>query len=155
MPLATLDDINLWLPADKLVMTDLLDDPYQLDAERIIKGYLSTTYSATTLAGWSDPTVNQASQYYVPSIIRGIAGRFIASFYYGKQFSSESTDVPQYAQKLYDDAWDLLRKIQSGEIVLTDEADEMPDTGVRLSEADFYPNSPDTDPPKFAMSREF
>lgn len=155
MALATLDGVNHWLPPDKMVLTDQLDDEYQLDVERIIKGYLSNTFSPTTLAGWSDPTVtNPTNSKYVPGLIQAIAGRFIASFYYGKVFSSETTETPQYSQRLYDEAWDLLKKVASGELVLTDE-EEKPDTGSRLGEADFYPNDPTVDAPKFAMAREF
>ena len=156
MSLATLDDVNNHLPIDKLEMVAGDDfNQYLLDVERIIKGALSTTYSPTTLAGWSDPTVSPTHAKYVPGMIRSIAGRFIASFYYAKRFSEESTEVAPYAQKLYDDALGLLNKIVSGEISLYDETDEASPMGQHLEDDDFFPNDPIQTPPVFAMDKQF
>jgi hypothetical protein len=156
MALATLDDVNNHLPVDKIQMVAGADfNQYLLDVERIIKGALSNTYSASTLAGWSDPTVSSSNAKYVPGMIRSIAGRFIASFFYAKRFSEETTETSPYAQKLYDDALGLLTKIIDGEITLYDETDEIVETGGRLNEDDFFPNDPIATPPVFAMDKQF
>jgi hypothetical protein len=156
MALCTLDDVNTHLPIDKIQMEAGTEfDTYLLDAERIIKGALSNTYSATTMAEWSDPTVPPTHIKYVPGMIRSIAGRFIASFFYAKRFSEETTDVAQYAQKLYDEAIGMLNKIVAGDIILYDEVDETAETGGRLEEDDFFPNDVNATPPVFAMDREF
>lgn len=156
MPLATLDDVNQHLPTDKISVEEGDElDQYQLDVERIIKGALSNTYEPTTLAGWSDPTVSPTHAKYVPGLIRSIAGRFIASFFYAKRFSEETTEVAPYAQKLYDEAWDLLRKIISGDVVLYDETDEVAETGARLTDDDFFPRDPIETPPRFTVDQRF
>ena len=154
MPLATDDDIQVHLPEDKLPVsevTDLVD--LQTDAERIIKGYLAGTFSPTTLAGWNDPTVGQASPNYVPTLIRAVAGRFIAAFAYRRYYSEDSLEDPQYAQQKYDEAMLMLNQIISGQLVLTD-VTETVDTGGHISSEDFFPNDT-ADEPVFRMDLQF
>src|SRR5687768_4214396 len=109
--LATLDEVNVHLPSDIIQLTNAEDDQLQLDAERIIKGYLAGTFAPLTLAGWSDPTST-------PEVIRGIAGRFIAAFYYKLRFAASDPRVPKYAQDKYDEAWLLLNQVKTGELTL-------------------------------------
>ena len=142
--LASLNDINVHLPSDKLILEDGDDTEMQLDAERIIKGYLSTVYSAATLAEWADPDST-------PETIRAIAGRLVAAFYYALRFSEDSVERPEYAQFKYDEAMALLDKIVAGTIKLTDVTEE-PTTGLSFTSADFWPND---DEPVFTMSKEF
>ena len=105
MAFATLDDVNMHLPTDKLEMKQPALDLMGVDAERIIRGYLSNVFTPLVLAGWTDPTLtNPATAGYVPELIRAIAGRFIAAFYYRERYSEDSLDDPQYAQMKYDEA---------------------------------------------------
>ena len=144
MPLASLDDVNVFLGEDKLQALDADDNSSQLDAERIIKGKLSGTYSPVVLASWSTPVTT-------PEYIRAIAGRFVAALYYGRTYSEETVTVPAYAQKLYDEAMEMLCKVYDGIVVLPEVPDsEQPSVGGRLTGTDFLPNS-DTQP-KFTMS---
>ncbi|KKW09706.1 MAG: hypothetical protein UY48_C0055G0009 [Candidatus Gottesmanbacteria bacterium GW2011_GWB1_49_7] len=142
--LASLDDINVHLPSDKLGLADGDDTEMQLDAERIIKGYLSTVYSAATLAEWADPATT-------PGLIRAIAGRLIAAFYYALRFSEDSVERPEYAQFKYDEAMSMLKQIVAGTLLLP-EVTETPTTGLSFTSADFWPNDDD---PVFTMSKEF
>jgi len=146
MALATLDDVNMFLPTDKLEMEAPILDLKGVDAQRIIRGYLASVYSATTLAGWTDPTETDPLVVgYVPQLIRAIAGRFIAAFYYRERYSEDSLENPQYAQGLYDEAMALLMGIINGTIVLDDVVEE-PETSTSLTSADFWPNDTDAGP---------
>jgi len=146
MALADLSDINQHLPST-LQITDLLDDPWQTDAERIIRGYLSNVYSAATLASWSTPGGT-------PALIRSVAGRLIASKYYASKVSGEIPDWNDYSDQLYKEALGILEGIQSGAIILVEVA-EVPTTGDHISSEDFYPNDIEDPAPIFAMDMEF
>lgn len=146
MSLCSLDDINVHLPQDKLQVLNADDDAPQLDAERIIKGTLSDTFSPAELASWSTPATT-------PEMIRAIAGRFVAALVYARAFSSELAEVPEWAQRLYDDAMNMLNGIVAGTITLP-EVSETPNTGGKLTSDDFYPND-DTPGPFFTMTKAF
>lgn len=146
MPFATLDDVNMHLPTDKLEMKQPTLDLVGVDAERIIRGYLANVYSPLTLAGWTDPTVTDPIVAgYVPRLIKAIAGRFIAAFWYRERYSEDSLDDPQYAQLKYNEAMTLLNGVIAGEIVL-DDVVETAETGTSLTSADFWPNNTDSGP---------
>lgn len=146
MPFATLDDVNMHLPTDKLEMQQPTLDLKGVDAERIIRGYLASVYSAVTLAGWTDPTeTDPLAIGYVPQLIRAIAGRFIAAFWYRERYSEDSLDNPQYAQGLYDEAMAMLQGIIAGTLVL-DDVTELPESTTSLTQEDFWPNDTDTGP---------
>jgi hypothetical protein len=152
MPFATLDDVNMHLPTDKLEMKQPTLDLVGVDAERIIRGYLANVYSPATLAGWSDPSVtNPVSPGYVPRLIKSIAGRFIAAFWYRNRLSEDSLDDPQYAQVKYNEAIALIDQIIEGDITL-DDVIEVPNTTEGYSAEDFYPNSADVDPSFFSVN---
>jgi hypothetical protein len=144
MSLATLEDVNVFLGEDKIQALDADDDSSQLDAERIVKGKLSGIYSPVVLASWTTPPTT-------PQYIRAIAGRLVAALYYARAFSEEAVTVPAYAQKLYDEAMDMLCKVYDGIVVLPEvPIGDQPTSGGRLTGDDFLPNS-DTQP-KFTMS---
>ena len=147
MPLASLDDINAHLPQDRIKMSDGEDDAYQTDAERIVKGYLAGVYLPATLAAWNEPATT-------PGLIRAIAGRLIAAFYYKQRLSGSTATVPEYAQSKYDEAIAYLNRIKSGDMVLPEVPEEM-DTGRRLTSEDFFPNDTATVGPVFTMDKEF
>lgn len=143
MPLANLDDINQHLPSN-VTITELEDDPYQIDAERIIRGYLSNVYSAATLSSWTTP--NQT-----PSLIRSVAGRLIAAWWYGKKVSGESAEWNEYSDQKYKEALLFLERIQSGDLVLV-EVEEDITIGDTITSDDFWPNN---DTPVFSMDQQF
>lgn len=145
MALATLDDVNMHLPTDKLEMQVPTLTLLGVDAERIIRGMLARVYSPATIAGWTDPTVPYNDPGYVPELIRAIAGRFIAAFWYRERYSEDSLDDPQYAQTKYNEAMALLNQIISGAIILWDVAED-PETDNSLTSADFWPNDTDIGP---------
>src|SRR5262245_14450637 len=123
MALASLDDVKTHLPPDKFEATD--GNPeialFQVDVERLIKGYLSSVFSATTLAAWADPSTT-------PSYIRSIAGRLVAAFYYAKKVSEDLPDWDRtYPQRLYDEAMLMLNMIREGDVIL-EEVPEDPGT---------------------------
>ena len=157
MPLVGITDINVYLPEDKLVIYNADDDAPLRDAERIIKARLSGTFAPATLASWSIPgNLGDTPAPNVPQKIQQIAGKLVASLVYAKAFSSEIVGVPEYAQKLYDDAMADLDAIVIGDIILP--PDEVPgetvDTGSRLTSDMFWPND-DTTGARFRMSDQF
>lgn len=146
MPLLTIDDINVHLPQDKLVVLNSDDDSIQVDVERIIKGQLSDTFSPTELASWAEPEDT-------PELIRAVGGRLGASLVYARAFSSEVDDVPEYAQKLYNEAMATLEEIVQGTITLP-EVDEEVTTGGNLTADSFWPTA-DAPGPFFTMTKAF
>jgi hypothetical protein len=142
----TLEDINVHLGETLLQALDADDDPSVLDAERIIKGKLSGTFSPTVIASWVSPATT-------PETIRAIAGRFVAALYYARAYSEEQTQTPEYAQKLYDEAMSMLQCIVDGDIILPEVADvDQPTTGGNLESADFLPNDSTSPGSLFSVS---
>lgn len=145
MAFADLDDINGHLPDNILQITSQEEDPYQTDAERIIRGYLSNVYSAAELSSWTTP--NQT-----PGLIRSIAGRLIAAWFYAAKVSGEVPDWNDYSDQKYKEAISLLERIQTGDLVLI-EVDEETTVGDHITSADFWPN--DLEGSKFSMDMDF
>jgi hypothetical protein len=144
--LASLEDINVHLPQDKLVALDANETKEQLDAQRIIFAKLSNTFSAGTLAGWASPATT-------PQTIRAVAGRLIAALIYARAFSSEVDGVPEYSQGLYTEAMTMLDQIIDGTITLPEVTEEV-ETGGNLNASFFYPND-DATGPYFTMGARF
>lgn len=156
MPLVLVTDVNVHLPQDKLLVLNADDNALQLDVERIIKAKLSGTFSPATLASWLVPgeVFPPAS---VPHVIQEIAGKLIASMVYARAFSSEVGGVPEYAQKLYDEAMLMLEEIILGSIVIPPEelpGGETVDTGNRFTRDMFWPNA-DTGGDRFTRQDQF
>src|SRR5688500_12193687 len=108
MAFADLEDINQHLPDTTLQITEQEDGPYQIDAERIIRGYLSNVYTSATLASWTTPNGT-------PGLIRSVAGRLIAAWFYATKISGETPDWNDYSDQKYKEAISLLERIQSGD----------------------------------------
>src|SRR6516164_8927952 len=102
MALASLSDINVHLPEDKLEVVPAQYSDVQLDAERVVRGYLSGYIDPVVLAGWSNPTVT-------PEIIRAVVGRLCAAFWYRKRYSEDSLVDPQFALIKYNEAISMLQ----------------------------------------------
>lgn len=145
MAFASLEDINPHLPDTTLQITEQDDEPYQIDAERIIRGYLSNVYTSQTLASWTTP--NQT-----PGLIRSVAGRLIAAWFYAAKISGEIPDWNDYSDQKYKEAIDLLERIQSGDLILVEVTDEVT-TGDAITSADFWPN--DLEGSMFKIEQEF
>ncbi len=155
MALAGIDDINSFLPEDKLVVYTSDDDAMLRDAERIIKARLAAMFSPATLASWTTPgdTFPPAT---VPPIIQGIAARLVAALFYAKTFSSEVAGLPEYAQWLYDQAMKMIDEILLGLLVIPpDEGGETIDTGGHLTRDMFWPNNDTPVDPRFRRSDVF
>lgn len=145
MPFCDDADVQAHLPADKLKFEEIPDDREQLilDAERIIRGHLATVISSATLATWVDPDST-------PSVIRAIAGRLVAAKTYRIRYSEDSLDDPQYAQRLYDEAMQMLMGVVTGAIVL----ETVVEPTTQVDNTYFWPNST-TDDPKFTMADRY
>jgi hypothetical protein len=142
MALASLDDINVHLPEDKIEVPPALYDTEQLDAERVVRGYLAGYIDKTVLAGWTSPETT-------PEIIRAIVGRLVAAFHYRLRYSEDSLVDPEYALIKYNEALNMLTMIQAG----TMQVDSIVVSGGNdLEAADFWPNDSTTDGPFFTMS---
>ena len=143
--LASLDDINTFLPTDKLEARDGDERiaRHQTDVDRVIKGYLSSTFSAVTLAAWADPDST-------PGFIRSIAGRLIAAFHYGRSYTEDLPDWDRtYPQRIYNEAMQMLEQVRTGDVIVVE--DETPST--QFSSNFFYPGK-DSEP-VFTMDMRF
>src|SRR6516165_8256280 len=107
MALASLDDINVHLPEDKIEVDSARYDDIQLDAERVVRGYLSGYIDPVIMAGWTSPDTT-------PDLIRAIVGRLCAAFWYRNRYSEDSLVDPQYALIKYNEAIAMLQMIQAG-----------------------------------------
>jgi len=155
MPLVGTDDVNVFLPEDKLVVYTADDDALLRDAERIIKARLAGMYSPATLASWTVPG-EVFPPATVPSIIQSIAGRLVAAMFYAKTFSSEVAGLPEYAQWLYDQAMKMLDEILLGLVIIPPgEGGEEVDTGGHLTSDMFWPNNDTPADPRFRRSDVF
>ena len=144
--LANLDDINTFLPTDKLEAKDGDERiaRHQTDVERVIKGYLSSTFTAATLAAWADPGTT-------PGFIRSIAGRLIAAFHYGRSYSEDLPDWDRtYPQRIYDEAMAMLELVRTGDVDLGIPDEE---AGTQFGSNFFYPGK-DSEP-VFTMDMRF
>lgn len=146
--LSSLEDINGFLP-DLVEITDGEDRQAQIDANRVVKSQLSGVFSPATLTGWAAPGST-------PQLIRGIAGRLIAAKWYSQQFSQETTEVPRYAQGLYNEAIGMLNDIKRGILTVVDDDNEPISSGssLALTSSDLNPNNSSADP-VFGMTLEF
>lgn len=144
------DDINTHLPTDKLDAgsTDALTTNsirrFQIDVDRLIKGYLSGVFPPLTLAGWDSPDDT-------PDYIRAISGRLIAAYYYAQRYSEDDTEENKYAKAKYAEAMSMLECVRVGDVTLNLDT---PEAGTKFSEAFFTPNSKSI-PPKFSMESNF
>lgn len=146
--LASNQDVNGWLTDDKLEATDANSAPLQLDAYRLIRGQLASSFTPVVLSGWINPATT-------PDQIRAIAGRLIAAYLYRKVYSEDSVTIPPYAQELYNEAIQMLADIRAGVITLIDVNGNPIDGSTEgLSQSDFWPNNT-SDPPYFTMSQIF
>lgn len=145
MALVDTDDIQVHLPVDKLVVEDVPDsvNEVQLDIERVIKGTLSATFSALTLASWSTPGET-------PEYIRAIGGRLGAAFIYRLRLAQDYPEDAPYAKIKYDEAMAMLQAIITGAVTLP-EVDEDIDTGGHLSVGHYVVGTE----PKFTMDTNF
>lgn len=146
MKYANLEDINTHLPEDKLVMTDANSPKLMLDAERIIRGYLVGVIEPAKLAAWVDPD-------HTPELIRSIAGRLIAAAYYATRYSEDAVDIPKYAQNKYNEALNMLQRIQSGKVVLVDVDGVTIDRNAAQFDTDWF--RPNDSKPTFTMGQKF
>lgn len=146
--LASIEDINGFLP-DLIEITDGQDAQYQVDANRVIKSQLAGVYTPLILTGWDAPADT-------PQLIRGIAGRLVAAKYYAIQFSQETTNVPAYAQNLYNEAIAMLADIKRGTLIVTDASNNPIATGsaLELALADVTPTTA-SGSPLFSIGMEF
>ena len=137
MALASIDDINAYLPPPTVVEADDVNvAKLQISVQRVIRGYLSRILSTATMAGWEDPEST-------PDIIREIAGMLVASQLFINQASASTWEIndDNYAQRLYDRAIALLNEIISGQILIPD---IIPIGTESMTELDFFPED-DTD----------
>lgn len=144
MAFASLEDINVHLPDDKIEVDLALYEPLQLDAERVVRGYLAGYVPATILSLWTTPETT-------PGLIRAITGRLVAAFQYRERYSEDSLDDPQYAIQKYSEAIGWLTGIQTGSMVIEELAD--PVGAEHMSENDFWPNTT-TPGPYFTMDQQ-
>lgn len=147
MSLASLDDVKTHLPPDKFQVADGNTEInlFHTDVERIVKGYLSSVFSFTTLDSWSTPDVT-------PDYIRACAGRLIAAFYYAKRLSEDLPDWDKtYPQRLYNEAMAMLDAVRSGQVVLEGVTEE---SGTEFDSSFYYPDST-ARAPAFTMDLQF
>lgn len=104
-------DIQTFLGEDKIRVTDANSRKVKVEADRLIRGQLAGVFTLVTLASWSSPETT-------PELIRGISGRLCAAFLYREIYSEEQTEIPQYAQELYNEAIQMLLDIKTGNLTV-------------------------------------
>lgn len=145
--LASLADVNVHLASSSQVL-DALNADLQIDASRLIKAQLTGVFQPAVLVGWGSPDTT-------PPIIRAIASRLIAAKWLSRQTSeSHITEIPAYAQELYNEALMQIAGIKNGSIIVIGidgnpivEVDDLD-----LGESDYYPNLSGP-PPMFTVGR--
>lgn len=146
--LASNEDVNGFLPEDKLEATEANSSQFQVDAVQLIRGQLASSFAPTILAGWDTPD-------HTPKLIRQIAARLIAASIYKKAYSEERSQLPNYAQDLYDTAIEWLREIRAGNMIVLDDSDNpIAVDNLAMSADDFFPNA-STEGPFFTMTQKF
>jgi len=144
--LATLDDIQKFLPDHKVEANSSNTAQWQIEATRIVKAKLTGTFTAVVLHGWDNPTDT-------PPIIRSIAGELVAAYLYRALYSEDITDIPAYAQTLYNEAIQMLNDIREGTLIVLDTNDvpvgEV--TTTTMGAGDFWPNDSTVPGPAFKM----
>jgi hypothetical protein len=145
MALVDNTDIQVHLPVDKLEVEQVPDSvlEVQLDVERVIKGYLSGTFSPSTLAAWATPEET-------PEYIRACGGRLAAAFLYRLRLAQDFPDDADYARLKYEEAMAMLESVRIGTVTLP-EVDEDVDTGGHLTLGHFVVGSE----PVFTMDSQF
>lgn len=147
--LASNEDINGFLPDDKLEATTANSSAFQVDAVQLIRGQLASSFVPTILVGWSDPA-------HTPFLIRQIAARLIAAQIYKRSYSEERSQLPEYAQDLYDQAIAMLSEIRAGNLKVLDVNGEPISTDdLALGSGDVWPNNSTPDGPFFTMTQKF
>lgn len=144
MALVDDNDVQVHLPVDKLIVEELPDSVQEvmLDLERVIKGTLSQTYSATTLASWSTPETT-------PEYIRAIGGRLAAALIYRLRLSQDYPNDSEYAIQKYEEAMMMLEQVRSGAVTL--DVDEIIDSPSHLTTSNYIVG----EDPKFTMDSVF
>ena len=137
-------DVQVHLPIDLLKVEEVPDDlaSCKLDAERIVRGYLTGVIDSAVLATWTDPTST-------PETIRAIAGRFCAALIYRLRLGGATRADPEYAQNKYNEAMAMLMAIISGDLPIDSVV-----IGTDFDNAWFWPNNT-TDPPRFTMADRY
>jgi|ERR1041385_4727121 hypothetical protein len=145
MPFASNSDIQTWFGDDKITVSDALSFKAKIEADRLIRGQLAGVFTALTISSWTSPG-------NTPELIRSIAGRLAAAYIYEAIYSEEQTALPEYAQKLYNDAIQMLQDIKTGNLIVVG-ADNNPIEESAGGFLSFWPD--DTTSPKFTMDMEF
>jgi hypothetical protein len=144
--LASVDDINTFLPTDKLDASsdgaEAAINLLEIEVARLIKGCLSGVFAPTVLASWVDPTST-------PDYIRSIAGRLIAAMWYAQRYSEDLETPSNFAQNLYNIAMEMIGYVRIGEVVIPGLTEE-----TMFTDSFFLPNAQST-PPKFSMDTVF
>jgi hypothetical protein len=148
MPLSTLEDVNGYLPQDKISADQPTLDKVSNGVERTIKGYLSGIFVPTVLASWTDETDT-------PEVIQDIFAKLAACYIYRTAYAEDIPDENNYAMKLYTEALGTLEGIRIGTVVLPDITTDEMNVYTEFTPLDFLPNDSTTPGAQFTMSMEF
>lgn len=146
MPYASLSDVNVHLPADKAQAQDAEIVDLNIDALRLIRARLASTFNLTIINAWLTPATT-------PELIREIAGKLIAAKFYANLVAEDEEDGSKFAQGLYNEAITMLDDIRAGVITLVDVSGLELDNNA-LSETSFWPNNT-TQAPSFSVADQW
>jgi|SRR5215472_2806399 len=149
--LCTVPDVNAHFDQDVLTADADNTQLPQISVARVIKGYLARSVAPTVLASWATPETT-------PDIIREIAAMLIASQVYFNYAMRTSIilDDHNFAQRLYNEAMQMLQGILDGTIPLIDPGTGLPiegDNPDEMSDLDYFPT--DATDRAFTMSQKF
>jgi hypothetical protein len=144
MALASIDEINAFLPENVVQADDLNVASISVNVERYIKAYLA---KVTVTSGWTTPDLT-------PSTVGLVAAMLSAAQLFFNNTGASSLDIDErsFAQILYDRAIELLHGIVDGTIDIDGENDG---TIAEISKyiVGFWPDN--TTEPSFAVGMEF
>lgn len=138
MAYATIVDVNVHLPVDKLQIEDAEAEPLLIDAQRLVRARLTGVFDITVIDSWATPATT-------PELIREITGKLVAAKFYAKLVAEDEADGSKYAQDLYNEAIQMLTDIRLGNLTVIDPAGD-PISNDNLTETSFWPDATTQEP---------
>lgn len=143
---ASLEDIQGYIPEDKLEVTSVDTLLQQTEAYRLIRAMLFGTFAPAVMTSWLTPDVT-------PEIIRDVAGELTAAYLYRNAYAEDNSgDIPGYAQSLYDEAVAKIAAIIAGTLAVIGVDGGEITNEMQESETSFWPNNT-TAGPYFSMDQ--
>lgn len=145
MAYASLDDVVRHYNDDVVTTTQPDVDALADSVDVMIRAYITGRVAGDVIASWTTPT-------NTPELISDIAGKLIAAFRLRAMQATSTGVIPQLAQRLYDEAMEMLLGVAGGTIDV--EGIELIST-TSYTDEDYAPTGALVQAPKFTMAMDF